>query len=332
MSLRDIYAHPALWSIWDASRLSAGVYSDGGPRGHGWTNSVAPTAKSNWLGVTGLSAARFDGSTNYITGAHNAPMGPFTIVALASIDPAHSTGDNVNHFVAGGITGTGSSQVWGASVINAKVQALSQGAATAQSAAIAVGAARVFMFAFRPATSQMTAQCNGATAVSTALTNGQVPMRKDYSIGARLGNGATRAGYLFGDLAQVQVFACDLFDTRFASLQTDVYATLLAAVDSASGLMSVNTQPSTTATSGANIGTQPRFNVLTTAGATDTGFTGNVTISADGPGTLGGTLTVAAVAGVATFAGISITGAGTTRISARASGRGAVQTRNIVVS
>lgn len=330
MSWRDIYANPALWSVFDASRLSAGAYTDGGPRGHGWTNSDAPTAKSNWMGITGLTAARFNGSSNYLMPDHDAPLAPFSILALSSIDPGHSTGDNISHFVAGGYTGTGSSQVWGASVINGKLQSLSQGAATAQSAAVILGAPRVFLFAFGPA--GMGCSINGGTVTSTTLTNTQVPFRKDYQIGARLGNGATRAGFLFGDLAKLFVFTVDLTDSRYSSLLSDGVATLLADADSSSGLMSVNTQPSLTATSGVNLATQPKFNVLTTAGATDTSYTGNVTISADGPGTLGGTLTVAAVSGVATFSGIKITGAGTTRINARASGRGAVQTKNIVVT
>ena len=330
MSWRDIYANPALWSLWDASRLSSGSYSDGGPRGHGWANSDAPTAKADWMGITGLTAARFNGTSNYLMPDHDAPLAPFSILALAAIDPGHSTGDNLSRFLAGGYTGTGSSQVWGASIINGKLQALSQGAATSQTSALVLGAPRVLLFAFGPAA--MGCSVNGGTVTSASLTNTQVPFRKDYQIGARLGNGASRTGFMFGDAAKILHYAVDLTDSRYSSLLLDGVAALLADADSSSGLMSVNTQPSLTATSGVNLGTQPKFNVLTSAGATDTSFTGNVTISADGPGVLGGTLTVAAVSGVATFSGIKITGAGTTRISARASGRGAVQTKNIVVS
>jgi len=57
--------------------------------------------------------------------------------------------------------------------------------------------------------------------------------------------------------------------------------------------------------------------VQDTHGATITGYTGNVTISkASGTGTLSGTLTVAAVAGVATFSNLSIDTAGFFTLSA----------------
>lgn len=94
----------------------------------------------------------------------------------------------------------------------------------------------------------------------------------------------------------------------------------------------VNTQPSTTATSGVNLATQPKFNVLTTAGTTDTSYTGPVTITAIGAGTLSGTLTVNAVAGVVTYSGIKVVGAGVTQILAYIPTRGRVLTNNITVT
>jgi len=72
------------------------------------------------------------------------------------------------------------------------------------------------------------------------------------------------------------------------------------------GLMT--TQPSG-AVSGAAFTTQPVVRVTDVDGNTNTSFTGNVVASiATGTGTLGGTTTVAAVSGVATFTNLVITG------------------------
>src|SRR6266699_2531261 len=79
-------------------------------------------------------------------------------------------------------------------------------------------------------------------------------------------------------------------------------------------------QPSTT-TSGATITPALEVTALDAQGNTATAFAGNVTVaivSNPGGGTLSGTTTVAAVSGVATFAGLNInkTGAGYTLIAA----------------
>jgi hypothetical protein len=70
----------------------------------------------------------------------------------------------------------------------------------------------------------------------------------------------------------------------------------------------MTTQPSG-AVSGAAFTTQPVVRVTDVDGNTNTSFTGNVVASiATGTGTLGGTTTVAAVSGVATFTNLVITG------------------------
>ncbi|CAN2229088.1 hypothetical protein MCERE85_01423 [Candidatus Nanopelagicaceae bacterium] len=70
----------------------------------------------------------------------------------------------------------------------------------------------------------------------------------------------------------------------------------------------MTTQPSG-AVSGAAFTTQPVVRVTDVDGNTNTSFTGNVVASiASGTGTLGGTTTVAAVSGVATFTNLVITG------------------------
>src|SRR5213592_1957152 len=77
--------------------------------------------------------------------------------------------------------------------------------------------------------------------------------------------------------------------------------------------LAFTTQPSNTA-AGASITPAVQVTALDGQGNTATGFTGNVTVALGanpGSGTLSGTTTVAAVAGVATFPGLSINKVGT---------------------
>tara|TARA_R110000868_G_scaffold160977_11_gene390841 strand:+ start:708 stop:2669 length:1962 start_codon:yes stop_codon:yes gene_type:complete len=70
-----------------------------------------------------------------------------------------------------------------------------------------------------------------------------------------------------------------------------------------------------------NFTQQPVVRAVTSGGTVATGFTGNITIAVfSGSGSLSGTATVAAVAGVATFTNLKITGAGHHILSAAASG------------
>ncbi len=71
------------------------------------------------------------------------------------------------------------------------------------------------------------------------------------------------------------------------------------------------------AVSGVVMLTQPIVQVLNSAGALDLTYTGPVTLSVSS-GTLNGTVTVLAVAGIATFVGLSITGSGQITLTASA--------------
>lgn len=71
------------------------------------------------------------------------------------------------------------------------------------------------------------------------------------------------------------------------------------------------------AASGVVMTTQPIVNVLLPDGSLDLGYTGPVSLSVSA-GTLNGTTTVNAVAGVATFVGLSITGSGSVTLIATA--------------
>ena len=70
---------------------------------------------------------------------------------------------------------------------------------------------------------------------------------------------------------------------------------------------------------------QPIVQVLDASGALDTSFTGNVTLRVTS-GTLSGTVTIPAIAGVATFVGLSVVPAGTTTLIAEVGQRGIAST------
>lgn len=98
------------------------------------------------------------------------------------------------------------------------------------------------------------------------------------------------------------------------------------------GRLSVNTQPSATASSGIALAVQPAFNALGNGGAVQANYTGAVTVSASGGPVLSGTATVNAVAGVATFTNLALTGAGTATLAAAAADRTGVSTTSITVT
>jgi hypothetical protein len=324
VSERLVYESPWLWSIFDPARLSAGTYSDGGPAGRNWANGAsAPTIQANYL-ASGLPAAVFNGSSNYVTASHFAPLGNFSAVFLAEMDVTWSAGDNITRALCAGQFGTGVSQIFAMYGLNRRIRIDSQGGASGNSGLVTLGTPSVLAFSVNTRASTLAVRVNGSAWTSAVMTSGQVPFRNEYQLGARLGNGATRAGFYLGGVFRGLIFKAALDDSRHTQTLADAEGALRAAADTQSGFMSVLTQPSTTGTSGNNLASQPRFNVLTTAGAVDTSYTGNVTISAQGAGALGGTLTRACVAGVSTFTGISIIGAGVTQIIAKAAGRGSV--------
>ncbi|WP_306602777.1 DUF4347 domain-containing protein, partial [Azonexus sp.] len=82
-----------------------------------------------------------------------------------------------------------------------------------------------------------------------------------------------------------------------------------AAIDVTATQLAYSQAPSGTVTSGVAFGTQPVVQAVDARGNVDTAYTGNVALTEDGSGTLGGTATVAAAAGVATFSGLKYTSA-----------------------
>lgn len=79
-------------------------------------------------------------------------------------------------------------------------------------------------------------------------------------------------------------------------------------------------------------GVAPVVRALTAAGGLATGYTGLVTLAiASGPGVIGGTVSVAAVGGIATFPGVLITGVGAHTFAASAAGVAGTATSLTVV-
>ena len=96
--------------------------------------------------------------------------------------------------------------------------------------------------------------------------------------------------------------------------------------------LTVTTQPAG-AVDGIAFTQQPVVTVQDAFGSTVTGDTRTITLAiTSGSGTLGGTVALAAVAGVATFTDIKITGAGTDQLTATGGGLTSPQSNPIVVT
>lgn len=85
-------------------------------------------------------------------------------------------------------------------------------------------------------------------------------------------------------------------------------------------------------TSGLPLAVQPVVQALNGMGTVDLTFSGNVTLILLGSGTLSGTTSVAAVAGVATFTNLVITGIGSATLLAVATGYNSVNSISVTTS
>ncbi|MFD2113533.1 DUF4347 domain-containing protein, partial [Thiorhodococcus fuscus] len=97
--------------------------------------------------------------------------------------------------------------------------------------------------------------------------------------------------------------------STMASGQNDVSNGSGAAVDVTATQLVYAQAPSGTVTSGTAFGTQPILRAVDARGNVDADYVSDVTLTEDGAGTLGGTTTLAAVAGVATFTDVEYTAA-----------------------
>jgi len=97
--------------------------------------------------------------------------------------------------------------------------------------------------------------------------------------------------------------------STMASSQANVTTGSGAVVDVTATQLVFSQNPSGTVTSGGTFATQPIVQAVDARGNLDTGYTTNVSLSESGSGILGGTTTLAASAGIATFTNVSYTAA-----------------------
>jgi hypothetical protein len=108
----------------------------------------------------------------------------------------------------------------------------------------------------------------------------------------------------------LRIIGAGAYTLRFTATGLTAATSSTVNVTQTAASLSVQTQPGN-ATSGAPFGTQPVIRVLDGAGQLVTGFTGSVQVSiASGTGTLGGSVVINAVGGIATFTNLQITGSG----------------------
>lgn len=234
MSARSLYEAADIWSWWSAQsalfNAGSGVFTERSARGNHWVQSSAgslPSLTTNWRG-TGLDARQFDGVDDYIAaaGTHLAPMGGFSAVALCDLDASFPSGDNVARYWLANLNGTGTSQQFGFLLVNRKARIDSQGTSTAQTGLITLSAPAVITYCVDPLNRVLAVRINGGAWTTVAMPVGAIPYRKTYQIGARGGDGSTRAGFARSALAEFAITTCPLYDDTHATLRADIEGTL----------------------------------------------------------------------------------------------------------
>jgi hypothetical protein len=234
MSVRSLYESADVWSWFSAQsalyNAGTGVFTDRSARGNHWVQSNGgnlPSLTTNWRG-TGLDARQFDGTDDYISpaGAHLAPLGGFSAVALCDLDASFPSGDNVARYWLANLNGTGTSQQFGFLLVNRRARVDSQGTSTAQTGLIALSTPTVVTYSVCPLNRVLAVRINGGAWTTVAMPVGAIPYRKAYQIGARAGDGATRAGFARSALAELVITSCPLYDTTHATLLADIEGTL----------------------------------------------------------------------------------------------------------
>lgn len=153
------------------------------------------------------------------------------------------------------------------------------------------------------------------------------------------GTGALVGSATVNAVAGVATFSSLRIDGRgnhvvtFSALGLPAVASSTFTVTQTPASLAVSTQPSTTAQSGTLFATQPVITIRDHAGIPVFGNTANViATAASGGGVLGGTATVAAVNGVATFADLRISGSGPHTLSFASAGLAAVNSSTVTVA
>ncbi len=225
------------------------------------------------------------------------------------------------------------------SAVGYKLTATATGLTSTSSAFFTInpGAATQLVFTLQPSTATVATSITPKVEVTARDANGNTATGFIDSVTVAIGTNPS-GGVLAGAVKVAAVGGIASFSTLNINLAGTGY-TLTAASGALAGATSApfditstlatqltfSTQPST-ATAGAIIAPAVKVTARNSSGGVATGFTGNVTLTITaGTGTAGstlfGTVTKAAVAGVATFSNLSIDNSGTGyRLSATASG------------
>lgn len=204
-------------------------------------------------------------------------------------------------------------------------------AATSDPFDITAGSASRLVFTVQPSATRAGAHVAPPVQVTARDASGNTV--SEFTGNVTVSLGTNPGGTLSGATTVAAVNGVATFSTLSVDHVGSVYTLLATASGLTSGASSAfaitpgpatrlvfTLQPGTT-TAGAAITPAVQITARDALDNTATGFSGNVTVAiASGPGTLAGTRTVAAIAGVATFPGLGVDQVGSYRLSAAAAG------------
>jgi hypothetical protein len=134
-----------------------------------------------------------------------------------------------------------------------------------------------------------------------------------YTISAYFNDNAATSDVIEDQTLVLSVNAADFTmggsSSTMAGAQSDITNGAGAAVDITATKLVYTQEPSGTVTSGQAFGDQPVVQAVDARGNLDLDFSGTITLTENGLGSLGGTVAVAATNGVATFSGVGYTAA-----------------------
>ena len=228
--------------------------------------------------------------------------------------------------VKGSVTGTATftASVGGSAITNGSnpvTVTLTPGAASLANSTIT--ASPTSITADGSTTSTLTVQLKDAQGNNLTASGGTVTIVKTtgptLTLSAVTDNGnGTYTATVKGSTTGTATFTASVGGSALTNASNPVTVTLAA---SAATKLAITTQPSTSTASGTAFAQQPVVTIQDAAGNTVTSSTAAVTLTlSTGTGTLSGTTTVNAVAGVATFSGLSLNLAGTDKVLTASSG------------
>jgi hypothetical protein len=272
------------------------------------------------------------GATNQVTASLNTVSGAGTLGGTLTVTAVNG----VATFTNLKITGTGT--------LTVTLAATGLTSATSANVVVAAGAASTLALTTQPAgavngvaftTQPVVAIQDAFGAIVTTATNAVTASLNTISGSGTLGGTLTVSAVNgVATFTNLKITGTGTFTVTFAATGlTSVTSGNVVVVVGAAFALALTTQPGG-AVNGVAFTTQPAVAIQDAFGATVATATNSVTASLNtisGSGTLGGTLTVAAVNGIATFTNLKITGAGTFTVTFAATGLTGVTSGNVVV-